>query len=963
MRRLLFFFFVISITVGTAAAQAPGEDLDDLYARFINPAKEFRPRVWWHWMNGNVTKEGIRKDLEWMDRAGIAGYHNFDAGMETPAIVDERLVYMTPAWKDAFNYALDLADSLGMEVTVASSPGWSITGGPWVAPDDAEKKVTWQESIIVQDGKQCNWKLPEPYLFPGPYQDIPSDQVDPRKYEYYKDLFVLAVRLPDGGTPAQVSYPEEKAGFKTSWDISDRYPTPEPDKASSIKDVIDVTDHFKDGVLEWDAPEGTWRILRFGYNLLGRVNGPASPEATGLEVDKLDGDAVRRYYDNYLKMYQEASGGRLGKAINCLMIDSYESGKCTWMKDMEHEFKSRRGYALRPWMPVLTGQVIESAAKSEQFLFDWRRTLGELLAENHYDIVNDILSEYGMTRYTEAHERRTAFVGDGMRVKRDADVPMSAIWVHYRDGWYSSYPVGEADIRESSSVAHIYGQNVCAAESFTVNGTIGKYDGFGAYQCGPFNLKRLADAAMAEGLNRFVIHTSVHQPSDKHVPGLALGPYGQYFNRHDTWAEEARTWTDYLSRSSFLLQQGLWKADIALFYGEDKNVTAVYYEQRPQIPKGYNYDFVNYDALLNRLRIGKGTLVSPSGMRYRALVIDKDVKYISFEVLRRIRKAVRAGVMVYGPKPLAKAGLEGSDRRFQRIADKLWGGGKYSVRHDVPLDEVLLDAGISQDASWVAFEKDGTDADIRFVHRHLDGGELYWVANISPAQRNLSVSFAVSGKEPEIWHADTGVREKPSYRIAGGRTEVDLDMVPDDAQFIFFTTPASETSYEAPGIIEQEICALDGPWMVSFQPGRGAPESFSMPSLRPLNEYSIEGVKYFSGTATYKTVFEMPSGVAGEGEIFLDLGEVHHMARVFLNGEDLGLAWKTPYRLPAGAGLRAGINEIEIRVTDSWANRLIGDARKRPEDRLTYTVKTFYTPEDEPLPSGLVGPVRLLSER
>ncbi len=1082
MKRVLIASFLFCSLWGIGLAQ----EKDDLYDNFLNPERAYRPRVWWHWMNGNITADGVRKDIEWMDRAGIAGFHLFDAGMNTPQVVDHRLIYMTPEWKEVFREALDIADSLNMEVTIASSPGWSITGGPWVDEDDAEKKLVWRECIIPGD-RLYKDILPEPYRNAGPYQDILAFPEDPGRYASYHDICVLAVRLPepevraldlrhsmstsdpryngfllaDGDLSAadslrpdrdgqawiewsfpepermrslffvestdaptcleadqdddgyyetqlavfpiadnapvlirsfdfpetkaksfrlrcteagrvmsvsearlspvvQVQYGAFKAGFFTSWAIADHFPTPDAGEVASTADVIDLTSHVHNGILNWQVPKGTWRILRFGYNLLGRVNGPASPEATGLEVDKLDAGAIRRYYDNYLGPFQDASGDRLGKTIRCMEIDSYESGLCTWMKTMEREFRLRNGYSLRPWLPVLTGQVLESAERSEQFLFDWRATLGELMAENHYDLAGRILDSHGMERHSEAHERRTAFVGDGMRVKRGADVPMSAIWVHYRDGWYSSYPVAEADIRESSSVAHIYGQNICAAESFTVNGRIGKYDGFGAYQCAPYNLKRLADAAMAEGLNRFVIHTSVHQPSDSLVPGLSLGPYGQYFSRHDTWAEEARPWTDYLSRSSYLLQQGRWAADLAWFYGEDKNATAVYYEHRVPCPQGYNYDFVNGDILLHELRPARGSLTTASGMRYRALVIDPDVQYMSLPVLRQIRRFARSGVLIYGPKPRWKAGLKGSNRRFRRLADRLWDSGKYPVRSDVSLAFALAEAGIRKDADWSAQGPEGP-ADIRFVHRHLTDGELYWVANITPEARELTVSFAVSGYEPEVWHADTGVREAVSYRIREGRTEVDLQMVSDDAQFVFFTRPATADSLTLPTRKEQVLTTLEGPWQVRFQEGRGAPATTIMPVLQSLSASPVDGIRYFSGTVSYHKQFSASAELAQTSGVLLDLGTVHHMARVFLNGADLGLAWKMPYRLSVGDALREGDNELEIRVIDSWANRLIGDARKVPADRLTFTSWTFYTADDEPIPSGLVGPVRLIS--
>jgi hypothetical protein len=1084
--------FVVLGLLLYAAACGPGQTgpeaacpaaADPLYEGFLQPERAFRPRVWWHWMNGNISTEGIRKDLEWMDRAGVVGFHNFDANMATPQVVDSRLVYMTPEWKEAFRYALDLADSLQMEVSIASSPGWSITGGPWVSEDDAQKKVVWRDTT-VRGGGRIRGTLPEPIRCCGPYQDIPLYPNDPGRYAFYQDLFVLAVPLPDDrddlpapelaisdpgfdrnllqdgrlGTDAPLApnaggyawiefhYPapvslqslylaeftgvpvslevdrngighfetlveevpmsriktttvrsfdfpktegrafriracipdralkpsearldpfprvnlvEDKAGYLPHYLIYDRYPTPSVSEAPSLRDVLDISRFVQDGVLDWEAPEGTWKIFRFGYNLQGRRNGPASPEATGLEVDKLNAAAVRRYYDSYLSLYQEASGGGLGKTIHCLMIDSYESGKGNWTPDLEQEFRRRRGYELRPWMPVLTGEIIGSAEESEQFLFDWRITLGELMAENHYDIVSDILAPYGMTRYTESHEWRKAFVGDGMMPKRKADVPMAAMWIHQTDeGRHSSYPSGDADIRESSSIAHIYGQNICAAESFTVDGRIGERNGQGAYQSHPGSLKPLADAMLAEGLNRFVVHCSVHQPVDSLVPGLSLGPFGQWFNRHDTWAEEARTWTDYLSRNCYMMQQGRWVADIAWFYGEDKNVTGMYIEERIPVPDGYNFDLVNADILQHELTVERGCLVTASGMRYRALVLDPDLKYISLPVLRRIRKIRKAGIPVFGPRPLAKANLKGSARRWQRLVGQIWDETNLPVTDKKALRTALQATGIEADADLGAIG----EADIRFVHRQLEAGEMYWVANITPEYRDLTVSFRTDGCKPEIWHADSGLREAASYRIRDGRTWVDLHFTPDDAQYILFREPTDVQEDVVPAPETTVVQEVDGPWQVRFEAKYDpVPDPVTLPVLRDLSSSPVEGIRFFSGTAVYDCRFEGDETLSGRaGRWLLDLGEVHHTARVFLNGEDLGLAWKVPYQIDVSGKLLPGDNHLEIRVTNSWANRLMGDERKPQSARVTFTSEQFYTADDQPIPSGLIGPVRIL---
>jgi len=952
MIRKVLISLAAAVMLGTSLCAQPDTQ------EFRDVPREYRPRVWWHWMNGNVTKDGIRKDLEWMDRAGIVGFHNFDAGCSTPQIVDERLIYMTPEWKDAFNYALDIADSLGMEVSIASSPGWSITGGPWVSKEDAEKKLVWRE-MELDGGQHFSGELPEPFIMCGPRQDIVGIPDDPHRYDFYKDLYVIAVKAPEADT-ARILRVDVKSGMVKDYTVADHFPTPDTEDVTALSDVIDITGCFDGGKLSWDVPEGRWKIFRFGYNLLGRVNGPASPEATGLEVDKLDADAVRRYYKNYLDMYRDASGDRLGSVISHLMIDSYESGLCSWTPKMEEEFKARRGYSLRPWMPVLTGQIIVSADKSERFLFDWRQTLGELIAENHYDVVNEILAPYGMKRHTESHEERTAFVGDGMMVKRHADIPMSAFWVRFNAGWHSTYPVAEADLKESSSVAHIYGQNVCAAESFTTNGRIGKWDGFGAYQCCPRNLKPVADAAMAMGLNRFIIHTSVHQPVDDKFPGLGLSTYGQWFTRQDTWAEEARPWTDYLARSCYMLQQGRYVADIAYFYGEDKNVTGRFNDERVEHVDGFNYDFVNADILLNMVRTRKRSLVTGTGMEYKILVIDSQVRYMSWPVLRRLLKFARAGVVICGPRPLSCANLKADDRKFERTVAKIWDRGRKNVHETMDAGASLAAAGVRKDLmQFVGGSEQPTDS-VSFVHRKLSDGDIYWVANISSSPRAFEASLRTSGLKPQIWNAEDGSVKDVSYAFEGDRTRVSLSLTPDESLFIVLRGKADETSVSIAEKTVSESAEIRGPWKVKFQEGRGAPSEAVFPELISYTESPVEGIKYFSGTATYETTFELATKSDG---MILDLGEVREMARVILNGRDLGLLWRPPYRMDVSGALIEGENRLQLKVTNTWANRLIGDEKASEGKRITYTVMQFYQATDEPVTSGLLGPVRILETK
>ncbi len=460
---------------------------------------------------------------------------------------------------------------------------------------------------------------------------------------------------------------QEKAAFSAATGLYDMATPPCPAAAAVRKaDVIDLTSKMRpDGTLDWTPPAGRWVVLRFGYSLTGARNSPASPEATGLEVDKMSRAHVKAYFDNYLDQYKDTVGPLMGpRGLQYVITDSWEAGVANWTDAMIAEFAKRRGYDMRPWLPVLAGRVVESAEASDRFLWDFRKTISDLVAENHYDQLTTILQARGMRRYTESHEYGRAFIADGMEVKRAADIPMSAMWLE-RPGVPSRNH--DADIRESASVAHIYGQNLVAAESLTAY--------LNAWAYSPETLKSTADRLLANGLNRFIIHTSVHQPVDDKIPGLGLGPFGQWFTRHETWAELAKPWTTYLSRSCYMLQQGRFAADILYYYGEDSNITALFLAKLPDMPPGYNFDFVNADALKNRLAVADGRITTASGMSYRLLALDPNSRQMPLAVLRKIRDLVKAGAVVVGPKPIGSPSLADNQAEFRAIADEVWGRG------------------------------------------------------------------------------------------------------------------------------------------------------------------------------------------------------------------------------------------------------------------------------------------------
>jgi hypothetical protein len=648
------------------------------------------------------------------------------------------------------------------------------------------------------------------------------------------------------------------------------------------------------------------------------------------------------------------------KGLRYMITDSWEAGLQNWTDSMITEFSRRRGYDMIPWLPVLTGKVVESSEASDRFLWDFRKTIADLTVENHYDQLTEILKERGMGRYTESHESGRALIADGMDVKRKAEIPMSATWTP--GGFNAGTEVAtsyKADVRESASVAHLYGQNLVAAESMTAIGT--------AWAWSPELLKPTADMELANGLNRFVIHTSVHQPVDDKIPGLGLGPFGQWFTRHETWAEQAGPWITYLARSCYMLQQGKFVADVAYFYGEDNNITALFGSKLPDIPDGFNYDFVNSDALINLLSVKNGMITAPSGMIYSFLALDSNSIYMSLPVLRKIRDLVNEGAIVAGPKPVNTPSLKDDLNEFRSIVNQLWANekgvtetGKGKVYSGEPLAEVMSSLKLKPD-----FEYHGSMPDSRllYVHRKLGKTDIYWVNNRNNRVEDIEVTFRIEGKVPEIWHPVTGKIEKASYIIGNRATRIPLHFEPNDAIFIVFRGNAQKPFYTVPAIVEKQLAVVDGEWDLKFQKERGAPASIKMNELASWAHSTNDSVKYFSGTGTYTKTIDAPDEwFASDARLWIDLGEVKNLAEVIINGKSMGIAWKKPFRINVTGALTKGKNILEIKVTNLWVNRLIGDAQPGVTKKITYTTMPFYRADSPLLPAGLLGPVKIFMQ-
>ena len=1117
----------VGVVLHAPAQQAEASGTKDaLLQGFVSPPSSAQPRVWWHWMNGNITEEGIKLDLEWMHRSHIAGFQNFDAALFTPQYVDKRLAYMTPGWKEAFKYATGLTDELGMEEAIAGSPGWSETGGPWVPDAEAMKKYVWAETS-VEGGKRFTGRVTHPPTDTGAFQDLsdreattsedhssappphfyadaavvaykvpPTEEKELRpkvtsssgdvdsgaltdgalatgfqlqraeqpggkswvRYEYARPQTIRAITvfipgdkeplleflglkaevtraleasddgktfrkvvdLPAGGAPehtltfapvtaryfrltittpalpsearlstlraehpgetlpkpvtrdtvgefvlhsvTRVNRFEEKAAFVP---VSDLYqfatPAAVPGDAIEKSTVIDLTSRMQpNGTLDWTPPPGRWVILRIGYSLLGITNHPATKEATGLEVDKLNGGFVKNYMNGYLNSYKQTVGSEMmgGRGIRYVVTDSWEAGAQNWTDRMIPEFTKRRGYDPRPWLPVLAGHVVQSSEASDKFLWDLRKTIADLTADEHYGQVQASLKERGMGHYGESHENGRAFIADGMEVKKLDDIPMSAMWTQSPGVNKIQYGFN-ADDRESAAVAHIYGQNLAAAESMTAAEA--------PWGWSPETLKPTADQEFLNGINRIVIHESAHQPFVDRRPGLTLGPYGQWFNRNETWAEDAHAWVDYLSRTSYMLQQGRFVADVLYFYGEDSNLTAIFNDSAPKIPSGFNFDYVNADALIHEFHVSSGAITARSGMSYRVLVLGPYSRHMSLPVLRAIRDLVQQGAVVAGAKPLETPSLADDAAEFKRLDDQLFGDG-HGVRS---LGKGRVYAG--QDAAEVLnMAKVEPDFDLSsprpadpvlFVHRKLPDADVYFVDNRSTHPADLTGIFRVTGKEPELWYAETGTALPASYAIRNDHTSVPLHLEAWGTVFVVFRKTAPQLNRTLPSFAEKALLRVDGPWKVAFQPERGAPLSVDLPNLSSWSDSNDGGIKYFSGTGTYsKMITVKPEWIGSGTTVWIDLGDVKNLAELVVNGKSLGVLWHAPFRADVTDALKPGQNDISIKVTNLWVNRLIGDQQPGVTTKYTFADVKPYKANSPLLSSGLLGPVTIVQQ-
>lgn len=1004
--RLTWIIFAAFLLASFASQAEPAAIAkDELFENFTKPPDSAKPSGYWWWLNAHVDKEAITRDMEEFRAKGMgsvllvcSGNWGGPANFRGPA-------FLSDEWRELFKFALKEANRVGIKVDVNIAPGWNM-GGPWVTPD---KSCRWflQSETSVKGPRKFADKLPlpgvkdgydsPPQLGVGHSMKLAFEEVD------YRDTAVVAFRTPPGKRPAARADLPAKSNrldancFIPSEQVMNQTLTPwaaSPDEqAVQSKDVVDLTSRMKpDGTLEWDVPEGEWAIVRTGHRMTGAQLSVPMPDQRGLENDYFDRAGVDLMFEKVGKVLIADAGHLAGTTLRGFCEDSFEAGYPNWTANMLKHFKHYRGYDPTPYLPVFRGWTVGSAEESERFLYDYRKTVADCFADEHYGRLAELCRQHNMvTRCESAGPSWSGTICmDGLKNLGRVEFPQGEFWL----GRFFVENNQNKVTKQTASAAHIYGKRYAAAEALTEGSRL-------HWEMSPWQLKSTVDRALCEGINQIVFHTMTCQRPADGKPGNEYGA-GTHFNPNVTWWDQtAGSWIGYINRCQAMLQSGLFVADVLYYNGDWAPNLVAPKHVPPGLGKGYDYDVCNAEVLLTRLSVKEGRIVLPDGMSYRMLVLP-DTKRMPVEVALKIKELVQAGATIVGPKPESDPGLKNHpqcDAEVKMIANEVWGTcdgqqvkqnsfGKGRVFWAISAGEILKADGESPD-----FTHSG-DAFIDFIHRTADGAEIYFLANRKNQAAAVEATFRVSGMQPELWDPVSGQRrDLQVFQLKEGSTTVPLEFEPDGSMFIVFRNSLAGTDIWA---ARQEkfkkleaIQEITGPWAVQFDPqwfyptdGLSGEQAKGLMHFDKLDDWTQRpepAVKYFSGTAVYRKVFDFASGVrkqeSGVSEthtnhfpLYLDLGKVTVSARVKLNGKDLGVVWCHPWRVDVTGVIKSGKNELEIEVVNNWPNRLIGDGKLPEANRRTRTnIQKYYrAPENgaHPLqPSGLLGPVTMMKEK
>ncbi|MDR1667692.1 MAG: glycoside hydrolase family 2 [Bacteroidales bacterium] len=1057
----IFKIFAVATTVWSCSQQA---DFSAVERGFVAPPDSIRTGVYWYWINDNISKEGIVKDLHAMKQAGInrafigsnIAQGNFPFG---------KVKVLSDEWYDILHTALKTAGELDIQIGLFNCPGWSQSGGPWVKPEQAmrylassEIRVTGPAKIsqrlpqpksFFQDVKVIAFPVKSPYLeclsntLPGtrivrskggmkvsqpaknPAQDVllagessihillPAEQTARSMLIYPSGTFYAEVEIQakeangfrtvkqfksnrtnlalnvgfEPLAPIAVTFPEIRSDefriifrneresnsirdiilsptpvveYYAEKSLAKMFPEPLPywhdylwDQQTELKDiqpimpqqVLDISQYMSaDGILTWEAPEGEWIVMRTGMALTHVTNSPASPEGTGLEVDKMSKEHVAAHFDGFLGKIMERIPAEDRRTFQVVVEDSYETGGQNFTDGFMDDFRQKYGYDATPFLPVFGGHVIGNPEMSDRFLWDVRRLIADKVAYDYVGGLRDISHRYGLVTWLENYGH-WGFPGEFLQYGGQSDEVAGEFW--------SEGSLGNIENRAASSCAHIYGKRNVWAESFTCGG-----NAYGRY---PALMKRRGDWSFTEGINSSLLHVYIQQAYEDGYPGIDAW-FGNEFNRKNTWFDHLDLFTTYLKRCNFMLQQGLNIADVAYFIGEDvPKMTGI---RDPELPKGYSFDYINAEVILRDLTVKNGRLVLPHGTSYRILVLPP-LETMRPEVLQKIEQLTAAGAVVLGTPPSRSPSMQGypdADQQVRELAEKMWGDpsvrqrnyGKGTILTGMTMEEALASIQLTPD-----FLSDN-DA-VLYNHRSINGKEIYFVSNQSEQTIRIRAEFRVKGLQPELWDAVTGeIRSLPAFEQTAETTIVPLQLDAIGSTLIVFRKKGAPAAKDiAANFPEPEIIAtVNTPYEVQFESDK-VTYTADFSELKDWSQSDDERIRYYSGTAVYTTRLSVDV-IPKDRTLYLDLGKVVAMAKVKVNGTYVGGAWTAPYRVNITDHLRQGENTLEIEVANTWKNRLIGDMRLPEKDRKVKSRHSEWKADSPLQESGLLGPVKII---
>jgi hypothetical protein len=1002
----------VELAYGQSRPSAP----DELRKGFANPPVSARLRCYWWWLNGHTTQATITRDLEEMQKKGYGGVLLVDAnganqnGNDNVPAGPE---FGSPEWTALYVHALREADRLGLEVTLNITSGWNL-GGPWVQPEEASKLLTWSR-VTVHAGDAGPITLSLPSAKNNFYRQIavlayPLHQganLPGKNGDSRKPLSELALKsaAAEGG----FSMPD------LTRLLVDASPDVGNDQDTDLTDVHDISSQVDtDGTVHWTPPSGnqSWEILRIGYTSSNARVSTSSGAWQGLAIDYLDPTALDQYWNKTVLPLLVAAKPYVGRSLKYLASDSWELGGTNWTGNFREEFRKRRGYDPVTYLPVVGGRIVGSRELSTRFLADLRRTVADLV-NGHYDHLALLSSKFGLGIQCESGGPHGAPF-DALETFRSSSIPQTEYWAMSPE--HRSGDIDRFFVKEAASAAHIYGRPLAAAEGMTSIGNQWN-ESLG------MNLKPSFDQALTEGMNRLVWHEFTSSPPELGLPGQEYFA-GTHLNPNVTWWRDAGQFTLYLNRAQFLLQQGLPVADVLYYYGDNvPNFVRLKRDDPARVLPGFDYDVTSTDGLLNHLSVASGILQTSGGIRYHALALPRS-RILPLAALELAQRYVQSGGVLIGVRPLRSQGVveETETMKFAEIVDTLWTPCESSPDHHIAIGKgQLFCADSARDALKTInlspdFEAPADQiASLDYIHRRSAAADIYFIRNTQPKSLQTTVTLRVNGRQPEVFDAVTGaiLQTLIFTATADHRTSMPLTLEPYGSVFLLFRRPAAKNnvtsiardgailySSEHPDKVSLPVAltiANDGGtprlqtpepgayavafsngqvkrvnaerisdisvskgWTLAFPPNWGAPPQLQLDRLQSWTESTDAGVRYFSGTATYRTKVNLTkSQLAGGNSIWLDLGEVHELAAVRINGKPAAILWKIPYALRADPFLHAGENTIEIDVTNLWPNRLIGDAQSPNIKHYTWTNIRKYTKDSPLLPSGLLGPVVL----